>query len=177
MSNDDWTGIYIEVPPGEAEAILRVLAGMQFQFDETDYCEMLKPDGSRVSWGPIGTPPGVAVAKELHAKATVQRVAYPSATDMEGARVDQERRDRDFAAGPQLLAQIWHDSHCALAPHRWVPKQHWYDCMNCDAAGGDGGNPHYAAANRALKTRADETRPAPPWVSDPRPGFGSEPPG
>lgn len=46
-----WMHIMIQMPADEAEALLLLLRE-KMGFTEIDWCEMQRPDYSRVSWGP-----------------------------------------------------------------------------------------------------------------------------
>lgn len=53
MSNDDWMHLMIEVPPEDGRALLMLLAEkLQFRDSPADFCEMVRDDGARVSYGP-----------------------------------------------------------------------------------------------------------------------------
>jgi hypothetical protein len=48
---DDWTRIIVEVPPEDGAILLKLLKE-RLRFTEIDYCEMLRHDLARVSYGP-----------------------------------------------------------------------------------------------------------------------------
>lgn len=62
---DEWMHISIEVPADDGGALLLLLHD-KLGFTETDWCELTRPDGARIFYGPLGDVPdrGAAMAPQ-----------------------------------------------------------------------------------------------------------------
>lgn len=87
LFNFDWCGIYIQLPQGDAEALLHLLRGTPFGFDPSDdepgVAYVRKDDGARIAVDPIRSPQS---AERLELR-DLERIPYQDRTASAQARL------------------------------------------------------------------------------------------